>query len=561
MIYENKNIEKALTEMGFEEFTDIQAQTIPLIIEGKDVIGHSQTGTGKTAAYTLPILEMIDYDDPKIQAIILCPTRELVVQVKGEIDKIGKYVPRLKTVSVYGGEPISRQILSLKKKPQIIVGTPGRTIDHINRKLIKLQDIKFLVLDEADEMLKMGFKEDIETILENANKDRQTVMFSATMPRAILDITKRYMKNAQHISVIEDEETNKDITQYYYNVNEKNKVEAVARLLSIYNSKLTLVFCNTKRKVDDITNQLIEKGYNVDKIHGDLQQTTRLQVLNKFHSGILDILVATDVAARGLDIKNVEVVINFDVPEKAEYYVHRIGRTGRIGNKGMSLTLVTKKEMSRLDAVMRFSHSPIKKRNVPTTERVEAVRQEKEVEDITNIILETNLSVYDDIATKLLEENEAVSVVSALLSKLAKNDVSSKIDEDINEDVSKSSRGSRTSNRRESGARERGRKKEQGGYEGKSRSGGSRGGKTNQSDIRFHINLGASDGLTPSKFANFISQNTNLRNSQIKDVTIRDNFSFFSTEPIHEATVMKKLKSVKFSDKKASVQIANDKRN
>ncbi|MBU1020941.1 MAG: DEAD/DEAH box helicase [Firmicutes bacterium] len=561
MIYENKNIEKALTEMGFEEFTDIQAQTIPLIIEGKDVIGHSQTGTGKTAAYTLPILEMIDYDNPKIQAIILCPTRELVVQVKGEIDKIGKYVPRLKTVSVYGGEPISRQILSLKKKPQIIVGTPGRTIDHINRNLIKLQDIKFLVLDEADEMLKMGFKEDIETILENANKDRQTVMFSATMPRAILDITKRYMKNSQHISVIDDEETNKDITQYYYNVNEKNKVEAVARLLSIYNSKLTLVFCNTKRKVDDITNQLIAKGYNVDKIHGDLQQTTRLQVLNRFHSGVLDILVATDVAARGLDIKNVEVVINFDVPEKAEYYVHRIGRTGRIGNKGMSLTLVTKKEMSRLDAVMRFSHSPIKKRNVPTTERVEAVRQEKEVEDITNIILETNLTVYEDIAARLLEENEAVSVVSALLSKLAKNDSSSVINEDINEDVSKSSRGDRSSNRRESGARERGRRKEQGGHDGNSRSGGSRGGKTNKSDVRFHINLGASDGLTPSKFANFVSQNTNLRNSQIKDVTIRDNFSFFSTEPIHEASVMKKLKNVKFSDKKASVQIANDKRN
>lgn len=561
MIYENEYIQKALTEMGFEEFTDIQAQTIPLIKQGKDVIGHSQTGTGKTAAYTLPILEMIDYDNPKIQAIILCPTRELAVQVKGEIDKIGKYVPRLKTVAVYGGEPISRQILGLKKKPQIIVGTPGRTIDHINRNLIKLQDIKFLVLDEADEMLKMGFKEDIETILENANDDRQTVMFSATMPRAILAITKRYMKNSQTISCITDEETNKDITQYYYNVNERNKVEAVTRLLSIYNSKLTLIFCNTKRKVDDVTNQLIAKGYAVDKIHGDLQQTTRLQVLKKFTTGVLDILVATDVAARGLDIKNVEVVINFDVPEKAEYYVHRIGRTGRIGNKGMSLTLVTKKEMSRLDAVMRFSHSPIKKRNVPTTEKVEAMRQEKEVEDVTNIILETNLTVYEEIATTLLDENDPVAVVSALLSKLAKNDSTVVNDGDINEEFSKSSRGDRSSNRRTSGARERGKRKEQGGYQGNSRSGGSRGGKSNQSDVRFHINLGASDGLTPSKFANFVSQNTNLRNSQIKDITIRDNFSFFSTEPIHEASVMKKLKSVKFSDKKASVQIANEKRN
>ena len=364
MLYENKQIEKSLTEMGFENFTEIQERSIPLIKEGKDVIGHSQTGTGKTAAFTLPILDKLDFDSNSIQAIVLCPTRELAVQVKREIDKIGKYVPKLKTVAVYGGEAISNQIRGLKKKPQIIVGTPGRTIDHINRKLIKLDDIKFLVLDEADEMLKMGFKEDIETILEAANQERQTVMFSATMPRAILNITKKYMKNPIHISVITGDESNKDITQSYYNVNESNKVEAVGRLLTIHNSKLTLVFCNTKRKVDDVTQRLISKGYNVDKIHGDLPQTTRLDVLNKFHKGVLDILVATDVAARGLDIKNVEVVINFDVPEKAEYYVHRIGRTGRIGAKGLSFTFVTKKDNRRLQDIVKFSKATITKRNI-----------------------------------------------------------------------------------------------------------------------------------------------------------------------------------------------------
>lgn len=538
MIYEDKQIEKSLTEMGFENFTEIQERTIPLIKEGKDVIGHSQTGTGKTAAFTLPILDKIDFESNSIQAIILCPTRELAVQVKREIDKIGKYVPKLKTVAVYGGEAISNQIRGLKKKPQIIVGTPGRTIDHINRKLIKLHDIKFLVLDEADEMLKMGFKEDIETILGAANQERQTVMFSATMPRAILNITKKYMKNPIHISVITDDESNKDITQTYYNVNESNKVEAVGRLLTMYNSKLTLVFCNTKRKVDDVTQKLISKGYNVDKIHGDLPQTTRLDVLNKFHKGVLDILVATDVAARGLDIKNVEVVINFDVPEKAEYYVHRIGRTGRIGAKGLSFTFVTRKDSRRLQDIIKFSKSTIKKRNIPTVEKVLAVKQEQQIEEITTLIADKNTIAFKDFATELLIQNDPVDVVSALLSQLAQNDSSSKIDGDINEDMSRSSRS-------------RGSRDNRGPRDRNNNSGG-------KNIKRFHLNLGISDGLTVQKFANFVAQSTNLRNSEIKDITVRQSFSFFSTDAIHEASVMKKMKNCKFQGKQASIQLAKE---
>lgn len=538
MIYEDKQIEKSLTEMGFENFTEIQERTIPLIKEGKDVIGHSQTGTGKTAAFTLPILDKIDFESNSIQAIILCPTRELAVQVKREIDKIGKYVPKLKTVAVYGGEAISNQIRGLKKKPQIIVGTPGRTIDHINRKLIKLHDIKFLVLDEADEMLKMGFKEDIETILGAANQERQTVMFSATMPRAILNITKKYMKHPIHISVITDDESNKDITQTYYNVNESNKVEAVGRLLTMYNSKLTLVFCNTKRKVDDVTQKLISKGYNVDKIHGDLPQTTRLDVLNKFHKGVLDILVATDVAARGLDIKNVEVVINFDVPEKAEYYVHRIGRTGRIGAKGLSFTFVTRKDSRRLQDIIKFSKSTIKKRNIPTVEKVLAVKQEQQIEEITTLIADKNTIAFKDFATELLIQNDPVDVVSALLSQLAQNDSSSKIDGDINEDMSRSSRS-------------RGSRDNRGPRDRNNNSGG-------KNIKRFHLNLGISDGLTVQKFANFVAQSTNLRNSEIKDITVRQSFSFFSTDAIHEASVMKKMKNCKFQGKQASIQLAKE---
>jgi len=462
--------------------------------------------------------------------------------VKREVDKIGKYVNKLKTVAVYGGEPISKQIQLLKKKPQIIIGTPGRTIDHINRKLVKLNDIKFLVLDEADEMLKMGFKEDIETILESTNSERQTVLFSATMPRQIISISKKYMNTPEVVSVIQDEETNKDIAQYYYNVQEKNKVEAIGRLLEVYAPDLTLIFCNTKRKVDDVTRELIKKGYNADKIHGDLQQTSRLDVLNKFHSGVLDILVATDVAARGLDIKNVGVVINHDVPEKADYYVHRIGRTGRIGNKGRSFTLVSRREVNSLNQIVRFTKSEIKKRNVPTPEKVIQVKEEKEIEEIANIIETENMNPYYELALKLMTDNEPISVVCALLNKIDKKDTSGKVFGDINEsyDRNNKSRGSR---------------------EGNSRDRNSRGGKSSGGKVtRFHLNIGSGVGLDPKKLADLVGAKTKLRNKEIQDITIRHAFSFFSAEYKHETQVMKSMKDFTYNGKKTSIQIAKEKR-
>ena len=530
MLYNNEQINKALIEMGFEEFTKIQSETIPLIEEGKDVIGHSQTGTGKTAAFTLPILNNIDFESKDIQAIILCPTRELAVQVKSEIDKIGKYIPSLKTIAVYGGEPISKQIHKLKRKPQIVIGTPGRTIDHINRKLLRLGKIKYLVLDEADEMLKMGFIEDIETIIEATNQERQTTMFSATMPKPIVKLSKKYMEDPKLVSVVTDEETNKDITQYYYNVIDKNKVEAVARLLHVYNPKLTLIFCNTKRKVDDVTRELTKKGYNVDKIHGDLQQTNRLHVLDKFHKGVLDILVATDVAARGLDIKNVEAVINYDVPEKAEYYVHRIGRTGRIGNKGYSFTLVSRKEQNRLEQIQKFTKSPMKKRNIPTPEKVLRVKQDKQLEEINELIKTENINPHYELAYKLLIDNDPIHVVGALLSKLEKNDQSETISGDINENVSQSRRTDRKQDRKQ------------------------------DNQVRFHINIGTKTGVSPKKLADFISRKTNIRNNQIKDITIRPAFSFFTVSKRYEKEVIKTLKNVKYNGKTASIQIAQDKK-
>jgi ATP-dependent RNA helicase DeaD len=529
MLHENERIEKSLREMGFEEFTDIQTKCIPLIKEGKDIIGHSQTGTGKTAAFALPILDDIDFNSRDIQALVLCPTRELAVQVRTEINRIGKYLPELKSVCVYGGEPISKQIHKLKRKPQIIVGTPGRTIDHIGRKLIRLEKIKYLVLDEADEMLKMGFKEDIETILESTNQDRQTVLFSATMPKAIVSISKRYMKDPQLVSVVSGEETNTDVTQYYYNVKDKNKVEAVARLLHVYNPKLTLIFCNTKRKVDDVTRELTKKGYNVDKIHGDLQQTNRMDVLAKFHSGVLDMVVATDVAARGLDIKNVEAVINYDVPEKPDYYVHRIGRTGRIGNKGYSFTLVSRKEMYRIDQILRFTKANIKKRNIPTPEKVIKVKQEKQYEDIIAVIENENLDSQYDLAHKLLISKDPVEVVTALLSKLEKDDQSEVVLGDINE--------------KESAPNQQGNKQ----------------GRKQDNQVRFHINLGSKIGMSPKSLGEFVSKRTKLRNSQIKDITIRTAFSFFTVGNQYENQVIRTLAGSSYSGKTIVLEKARDK--
>ncbi|GAG88422.1 unnamed protein product, partial [marine sediment metagenome] len=257
----SEKINKALIEMGFESLTEIQEKSIPLLFEGKDVIGHSHTGTGKTAAFSIPILEMIDFNSDKIQALVLCPTRELAVQVRDEILRIAKYVDKAKVVAVFGGDPIRDQIFKLKKKPQIIVGTPGRTIDHINRKTVRLDNLKFMILDEADEMLKMGFQEDIETIFNATPKTKQTLMFSATMPKPILNLAKNYMNDAELVKVVREEVTNKDVKQYFYNVRQSNKVEALSRILTVYHPKLTLVFCNTKRRVDEVAQALIDRGY------------------------------------------------------------------------------------------------------------------------------------------------------------------------------------------------------------------------------------------------------------------------------------------------------------
>ena len=322
-------IMRAVKKMGFEEASPIQAKAIPVMMSGKDLIGQAQTGTGKTAAFGIPLLTKINPKNKKLQAIVLCPTRELAIQVAEEIRNLAYYMHGIKVLPIYVGQEIVKQIRSLKSGVQLIIGTPGRVMDHMRRRTVKMDQLHTVVLDEADEMLNMGFREDIETILEEVPKERQTELFSATMPKPILEITKKYQTDAELIKVTKKELTVPSIEQYYYEVKPKNKEEVLSRILDIYNPKLSVVFCNTKKQVDLLVNGLLGRGYFAAGLHGDMKQAQRDRVMEGFRKGKTDILVATDVAARGIDVDEVEAVFNYDLPQDDEYYVHRIGRTGR----------------------------------------------------------------------------------------------------------------------------------------------------------------------------------------------------------------------------------------
>ena len=324
---------RAVEEMGFEEMTPIQTQAIPIVMEGRDIVGQAQTGTGKTAAFGLPMLQNINAKVKELQAVVLCPTRELAIQVSDELHKFAKFLHGIKVLPIYGGQDISRQIRALKGGVQIIIGTPGRVMDHMRRHTLKFDEVKMVALDEADEMLNMGFREDIETILSEMPTERQTLLFSATMPQPILEIAKTYQKNAAMIRVVKKELTVPKIEQFYYEVRPRNKLDVLTRLLDMYDPKLSLIFCNTKRQVDELVSALQTRGYFAEGLHGDLKQQQRDRVMNSFRNGKTDILVATDVAARGIDVDDVEAVFNYDLPQDDEYYVHRVGRTGRAGKR------------------------------------------------------------------------------------------------------------------------------------------------------------------------------------------------------------------------------------
>lgn len=519
-----QEIKQGIEAMGFTALTEIQELTIPLLLSGRDVIGHSHTGTGKTAAFGIPILEKLDFNSDLIQALVLAPTRELAVQIHDELLRMAKFMPNCRIVTVFGGDPITNQIYKLKKKPQIIIGTPGRTIDHINRKTIRLDHIQFMVLDEADEMLKMGFQEDIETIFQAISEERQTLMFSATMPRPILSLAKTYMHDPELIKVIGEEATNQDVNQYYYKVRRENKTEAIYRLINVYRPKLSLIFCNTKVQVDELTQELIERGVNCDKIHGDLPQTTRLDVLKKFHNGIIDVLVATDVAARGLDIKAVEAVFNYDVPEKADYYVHRIGRTGRIGNIGYSFTLVSKGELKQIEEIERITNSKIKKRNIPTYEKVLDVKNQKVVDQIVALVgADINFEPQYQLMNQLIEAQLSEDqIIVALLKMIESKQDTEANTADINEEFE-------TRRPRED---------------------------SKDGQARFHLNLGKNMDISVSDILDFVCSKIKISRKEVQNIAILSEFSFFSVPARYQDEIIKTLNNTKLKGKRAGLSLS-----
>lgn len=418
--FEDMNISneicRAVLDMGFEEATPIQSQAIPVILEGKDIIGQSQTGTGKTAAFGIPLLERINPEDRRLQALILCPTRELAIQVSEEFRKLLKYKDNIRVLPIYGGQPIDRQIAALRKGTQVVIGTPGRVMDHMRRRTIKAETVQMMVLDEADEMLDMGFREDIETILVKIPEEHQTLLFSATLSPEILDITKRFQKNPEFIKIVRKELTVPNIEQYYFDVKEKTKLDALCRIIDVYDPKLAMVFCNTKKRVDDLVEMLQGRGYFAEGLHGDLKQAQRDKVIQKFRNGTIEILVATDVAARGIDVDDIDVVFNYDVPQDEEYYVHRIGRTGRAGKAGKAFTFCVGKEIYKLRDIMRYTKTKIQQQKLPTLSDVEEMKTNIYLEKIKGIIEEGHLTKYIHLVDRLMEEDyTSIDIAAALL--------------------------------------------------------------------------------------------------------------------------------------------------
>lgn len=512
--------------MGFEEATPIQAEAIQPIMDGLDVIGQAQTGTGKTAAFGLPLVEMIDHTNKNLQAVILCPTRELALQVSEEISKFVKYKKDIRFLPVYGGQPIERQLTALKKGVQIIIGTPGRVIDHIDRGTLKMDSVKMVVLDEADEMLDMGFREDIELILKNTPHERQTVLFSATMPKPILDLTKKFQQKPVHIKVVHEKMTVPGIEQIYFEISSSKKTEALSRVIDINNFKLALVFCNTKRMVDELVENLQARGYSADALHGDMKQSSRDKVMAKFRDGRIEILVATDVAARGLDVENVEAVFNYDFPQDEEYYVHRIGRTGRAGKTGMAFTFVTGRELHKLRDIQKFTKSKIKLQQIPSFDDVEEVKVNMFLSKVRETIKEGKLKKYVRFVENITDDDYTTADIAAALLKMAIGSELEAAQPEMN--FTPKSAGS-----------------------GRSSGGGAY--------TRLFLNLGKKDKVKPGDILGAIAGETGLNGDIVGAIDLFDKFSFVDVQSKHAAKVLAVMNGCKIKKKPVSMEIASGK--
>lgn len=492
---------KVLELKGFETPTKIQEEAIPVMLNGEsDIIGQAQTGTGKTAAFGLPIIELLKENQRNVQTLVLTPTRELAIQVAEELSSL-KGKKRLTIVPIYGGQSITNQLRLLKKGVDIVVGTPGRVIDHIERNTLKLDNISFLVLDEADEMLNMGFLEDVNKILEVTGDNKRTFLFSATMPNEIVKIAKTYMGKYEHISVVNKNLTVSKTDQIYFEVRLKDKFEALCRIIDVEEDFYGLVFCRTKLDVDEVSHHLIERGYDVDGLHGDISQHQRERTLNKFKKRIVNILIATDVAARGIDVNDLTHVINYSLPQDPESYIHRIGRTGRAGKQGNAITFVTPSEYKKLQFIQRMTKADIKKAKLPNVKEVINLKKSKIKSEIEELVSVKINDQYLKMADELLKEHDSKKVIAGLLQHA----FTSQLDEKNYVEISQQSSG------------------------GNSGSSPDLAGKT-----RLFVAHGRAEGLDKRSIIEFISENCNIKPAKIMDVQVLEKFSFV-TMPFSEA--------------------------
>ena len=596
----SEEILRAVEEMGYTQPSPIQLQAIPFVLQGRDVIGQAQTGTGKTAAFAIPIIDLVDPDFIKPQAIILCPTRELAVQVEGEIQKLAKYHRKISSVAIYGGESIDRQIRVLKKGVQIVVGTPGRVQDHINRGTLKLQDAGIIVLDEADEMLDMGFRDDIEAIIQEMPAERQTVFFSATMAKPILDLTRKYQKDPEIIKVAKNELTVSKIDQVFYEVKQSLKMELMARLMNLNNYALSVVFCNTKRMTDEVTESLGARGILAEALHGDLSQAQRDKVMGKFRKGLCTVLVATDVAARGIDVDNVEAVFNFDIPLDEEYYVHRIGRTGRAGKSGTAITFITgRREAMKLKDLERYTKAPINKMTPPSVSELVDLKKTQLIKDVYRVLAkEEDTSLFEATIAQMLAEGLTQEQISLGLLKMVMGDTVKEMkDQDFGieapaygdrrrEGGREGGRESRYGDRREGGRGERfGDRREGGRGErfGDRREAPSRGGDRFERGSRFSdrkegqgprdfapraerardenmtrlfLNLGKKDFIRPADIVGAIAGESGLTGKSIGGIDIFDNFSFVDVPHKDAEHVVRVMKNNTIKGRTVSMEIS-----
>lgn len=504
----SKEVLQAIDDMGFEKPSEVQERTIPLILEGRDVLAQAQTGTGKTASFGIPMIEGIQDDCDDLQGLVLVPTRELARQVSDELKKLAKYKKFIKIVPIYGGADMGKQLRDLKKGADIVVGTPGRVMDHMKRKTIVLDGLRFLTLDEADEMFDMGFRDDMKTIIEKTNPDRQTLFFSATFDNDIKEFSRLYQVDPAKVIIEKKELTAEKIEQFYLELNRNMKTEILNRLILIHKPKKSIIFCNTKRMVETLELEIAQRGYKVDSLHGDMRQSSRDNVMKKFRNGTIDVLIATDVAARGLDVSDIDLVFNYDLPQQAEYYVHRIGRTARAGKKGASFSFVTSKDYPQFREIEKYANIKMEKMKLPTKSDVERESLDNLFDKVNkNIIRAEDQENYTDVLNKLLAEGHSLYDISASLLKMVKESTNKTKIKDLDRvDYGKSFEMSKESGSSKRKSKDKGMKKIKG--------------------PKIFINKGKRDGLDSRDIIRLLGKHTDLAPSDIGRINIMPNFSF-----------------------------------